>query len=387
LNRVEKTLGLDVGQKTAELEYIADLVMLTVGKHTKHKAEYEATTAENAVSEKVVQAAYDRFTQPEVTRDMDAFIRGPEFDNLRARLGVTDETTYEVRVLSVDSENSPTHKGIAPSSEYESHREYSNGLKKNGKEFSEVLGRKSMFAPAWVKNFGDGRQYLCLTLPTAEKVMYKDEERSDRYEEDDWSRDLALVEHEYTHTQGTLIQNIGPGIALEELRAEHFSGNMHGYLDIKKYFMGVRMLTGYNAVNSFEKDGKPYDSDTFFTEVAINLGLEGMLDCLTAIPANYAENEHASKYLKAVVAHNGGGLSAHFQKTYEHFRVKLGDKAIAENIDNFIDLVRNTLKGKRLSLESMLHYGNVNSFAKLGVENFRLRYPDESDGYDYKKHY
>lgn len=205
------------------------------------------------------------------------------------------------------------------------------------------------------------------------------------YDESDWSRDLALVEHEYTHTQGSLIKGIGPGIALEELRAEYFSGNRHGYLDIKKYFMGVRMLTGYSPVDSFEQDGKPYDSNTYYTDIAKSIGLDGLLDCLTAIPANYIANEHASKYLKAVVAHNGGGLSPHFQKTYERFKEKLGDGVLKANIDNFIDDMRGRLRNSSLSLESVLYYGNVNSFGKLGTENFRSRYPEESDNYDYEK--
>ncbi|CAN5460874.1 hypothetical protein BH10PAT3_BH10PAT3_7590 [soil metagenome] len=404
LNRGEQAEPISVGRKTSELEYVADLVMFVAGAQTKFGDQYENITKEQSVSDVQSKAAYDRFTQPEVSKDMDEFIRGPKFDELRKRLGVTSETPYEVRVLAIDSEAGSQSFGLVPrlelpdgatpeqlrnyQKESDYRQNYIKGLQKNGDDFNEALGREGAFAPAWVTNFEDGTQYLCLALPTAEKVMYSEEERANYYDDDSRMRDLAIVEHEYTHTQKQLLfkNKIGVGIALEEMRAEHFSGNKQGYVDIKKYFTGIRMLTGYSPTDSFEIDGSPYDEQTFLTDIAKNIGLDGLLDCLTTIPVNYAEDEGATSFLKSVVAHNGGSVSGQFQKAYDYYNSKLGKDVVTTNIDKFIDAAHNKIKGSGvITVESWLSYGGNKSLAKIGRENFRRRYPEESDNYDYDK--
>lgn len=401
LNKTEKTEA-PVGAKAAELEYVADLVMDTVGDYSGYKEQFQQTV-ESDVSEERVRAAYDKFTQPEVSGEMDAFIRGPQFDELRKRLGVTEEAPYEVRVLSIDDEDGGQSFGLDPRIDwddreaYPSHndaikemeyrKDYKAGLVANGNAFNEALGREGSFAPAWVTTFEDGTKYLCLPLPMAEKVLYKDEARAEYYDQDAYDRDVAIVMHEYTHTQKGLNtgMHIGTGIALEELRAEHFSGDKHGYTDIKKFFTGMKMLTGFSPKDSLEAGGQGYDEEAFLLDIAKKAGLQGLLDCMSVVPANYAEDEDANPYLKAIVAHNGGGLSEHFKQLYDRTVAERGAEAVEANVSAFIDRVRDTLKDKGLTVESWLAYGRNTTIRDIGIENFRRRYPAESDDYDYWK--
>ncbi len=401
LNRTEKDESLDFGQKSSEREYVADMVMSAFGSHTKFRDYYKSTQEKKGFSTEHTKKVYDKFTHPEVTRDMDAFIRGSAFDDLRNRLGVEEEDPYEVRVLSIASYDGLQAHGLFPYAEYKDNsswaeyeevskendlrKDYVEGLYENAVLFNQEVGRDTHIGPAWVATFDDGTQYLCLALPTAEKVLYKDEERAKYYDEDDWQRDLAAAEHEYTHTQKMLLfdHNIGLGIALEELRAEHFSGDKAGYTDIKKFVLGVNMLTGYSPKKSFEREGTPYDEEAFLTEIAAKLGLDGLLDMLTAIPANYVADEHVSPFTKAIVEHNGGSLSSHFEKFYQKTRSALGEETVSANISAAVDRVRETLKDKGLGVEAWFAYGGITSFARLGIDNFRSRYPDESDNYDY----
>ncbi len=401
LNRAEKS-EIPHANKVAELEYIADLVMLTVGDRTAYKDHYLENNNENAVSDERVRGAYDKFTQPEVTKDMEDFIHGEALDDLRQSLGIDEEEPFDVRVLSIGADSYLT-SGLAPDADYGGNnatteeinkgveqyakqKDYFAGLAKNEETLNTMMGREGSFAPAWV-TYVDGAKTLCLALPTAEKIMYRGEERSKSYTDGDWERDLALLKHEYTHTQKMVVNDghIGIGIALEELRAEHFSGDKHGYTDIKKFFMAMRAAYGHSPKDSFELDGKPFDEEAFFTDVATNMGLEGLLDTLTAIPGNYAEDEHASRYVKAVVAHNGGSLDAQLQGIFN--RVKAKDPTgFEQRLDGMVDKLRENFKGNEyVTVESWGYYGGLTALGNLITENFRRRYPEESDNFDYNK--
>lgn len=379
------------------MEYIADIVMGVASEYTAYHESDSSRIPESFVpSDEHQKLVYEKFMQPELTEEFTQFIQGEKFDELRSRLDVVDEEPFEVRVLSVDAGDT---YGLVPYVDFgedqlsyeefsarvkegDIRRDYSKELEGRALRFANELGRERMFAPAWVSTFEDGTKYLCVTSALAEKVMYTDEERASHYNERDYVDDLSTAQHEYTHTQKMLTGGeIGLGIALEELRAEHFSGNHQGYTDIKKYFTGMKMLTGYSPVDSFEIDGKPYDQDEFLADIARNIGLEGLLEAMTVIPSNYVSDEHVSPFVKSIVAHNGGGISSHFAGMYDRLMNQHGSEVIEERISKFVDRVRDVCNG--ISVESWFAFGSPASFRDLGIENFRRRYPDESDNYEY----
>ncbi len=402
LNQIDTSESGEFGAKAAELEYVADLVMSIAGPKTAYGDQHrEAMDSVERTSDERQKAAYEKYTQPEVTADMDAFIRGEALDELRKRLGVTEMQPFEVKVLSVDFEDNETNYGLIPGAKVEGEwsqekqdaadkereygKDYLKGLMKNGESFVAELGREAAFGPAWVTTFEDGTKYLCLTLPTAEKVLYQEEERADYYNDGDRERDLAFVKHEFTHTQASLLSGdeIGLGIALEELRAEHFSGDKHGYTDIKKFFAGVKMLTGYSPKMSFERDGKAFDRNEFVTDIARNLGLSGLVDCMAAIPLVYVEDEQANPYVKAIAQHNGG-LNGQFEKMFERIVAEQGSAQVEARIDRSVDALYEDLKDSEyVTVESWAAYGGIKPLARLVIENFRRRYPDKSDRLDY----
>lgn len=387
----------DENSRAKEMEYVADIVMGIAGKYTQFDGQLDYLPDKYVPSDEQQKNILEKYTQPELTQQMDEYIRGPKFDNLRARLGKSEaEEPFEVRVLSIDAGN--IH-GLIPSVDYddesisyEEHKKemdfrhnYSANLELRTKQFAEAYGRDDVFAPAWISTFNDGTRYLCLASPLVEKVLYDKEERKDYYSEDYWIDDLAVVEHEYTHTQQMLTEGkINLGISLEELRAEHFSGNHHGYTDIKKFFHGISMLTGYHPSDSFEIEGKPYDQDEFLTEIAKNIGLDGLLDCMTAIPTNYAEDEDANKFIKAIVAHNGGSLGSQFGKIYKKIIQKDTKEVVDARIDDFVDKIyEKTKNSKYVTVESWFAYAGIGTLRDIGIENFRRRYPENSDEVDY----
>jgi len=389
-----------VGVQGAEMEYIADLVMGIAGEYTAYHESRSPKTLDRYIpSEEHQKLVYEKYMHPELTAEFDEFIHGEAFDELRLRLGVDDEEPFEVKVLSIDTgdsdglipyvdfgEDQLSHEEFsARIKEGDIRRDYRQGLENRSVRFANELGRDGVFAPAWVSTFDDGTKYLCVTTALAEKVMYTDEERSAHYDESYYVGDLATAQHEYTHTQEMLTGGeISLGIALEELRAEHFSGNHQGYTDIKKFFIGMRMLTGYNPSDSFEINGQPYNQDNFLADIVRNVGLAGLIDAMTVMPSNYVSDEQVSPFVKSVVAHNGGSISSHFAKMHDRLTDEFGKEVIEARISDFVDNVYEKCKDNEyITVESWFSYGAPVSFRDVGIKNFRRRYPDKSDGYDY----
>lgn len=401
LASIEADDSLSPSERRKGMEHVADIVMGVAGEFTAFDSIDMGTSVDRYVpSDERQKEIYEKYAHPELSAELSAFIHGPALDEVRRRLGVEggEEDPYEVKVLSIDigdtddlvpnvdyGDNEHTYEELKK--EEASRNDYKKGLSDRSESFVADMGREEVPAPAWVTTFDDGSKYLVVSSALAEKVLYTDEERPGYYQDADYERDIALLTHEYTHTQGMLTGGkVGPGIALEELRAEHFSGNKHGYTDIKNFFVGIGMLTGYHPANSFEIDGTPYNQDEALVDIAKNIGLDGLLDCMTAIPGNYAEDESASPFIKGIVAGNGGGLSAQFQKVYDKEVAKHGHEKIDDQISSFVDKVYNSLKGnKYITVESWFDYGDVASFRDIGIENFRRRYPDASNGYDYSE--
>lgn len=395
---IEPNSALDPAEKKRELEAIADLVMLSVGPATRLAEEYKKTSDVSGLSDEAARSAYERFTQPELSAEMKAYIHGPAFDALRKRLGKDVRMDdFDVRVLSVASREDAIAYGLIPSVDWDGliyeeaqrlhdeRREYEEGLYANGEKFKQAMGRETNFAPAWVNTDDEGKKTLFIPSATAEKILYPDEERAAHYSERDRLDDISTLEHEFVHTQGMLLfgGRIGLGIALEELRAEHFSGDKHGYIDIKKFFMGMSMVTGYTPKKAFERDGASYDEERFMLDIVSHVGLDGLLDTLTAVPINYVQAEHANPHLKAMVEHNGNGLSGLLENVYKKAIERDGQEAVEQRIDESVDKIREALKDGTISVESWFNYGGNAFLARLGVGNFRTRYPEESDNYEY----
>lgn len=399
LAALERT-DVNVSTYGQEIEYVADIVMGIAGSYTPYGTPEDSLDT-YVPSDEHQKLVYEKYTHAELSGEMEKFIHSDRFDALRRRLGVVNEQPFQVKVLTIEAGSG---HGLVPQigigegqldyqefnarvKENEYRRDYTKNLEKRTSEFVRELNREDVFAPAWVSTFSDGTQYLCITSPLAEKVLYTEEERADYYTTDDRVRDLAVLEHEYTHTQAMITEGeLGLGIALEELRAEYFSGNKQGYTDIKKYFAGMKMLTGYNPAESFEIDGRPYSEDEFMADIARRVGLQGLLDAMAAIPGNYAEDEAVSSFVKSIIAHNGGGLSGQFRKLYEYMVNKDGNDVVEARISKYVDGIYDQVKDMEyISTESWFAYGGIRSLRDIAIDNFRTRHPEKSDNWDYNK--
>lgn len=380
-----------VGSDTSEKEYIADVVMGIAGDYTDFDMDRQYDSGKFELSSEHKKKVYEKYKQPELSSELDDFIHSPKFDHLRERLGVVDEDPFEVIVLSIDPN---TGYGLVTGPDFDSTdtavetwrkgQEYKAALKERTEKFAEELGGVSV-GQAWVKTFEDGTKALCVGSTLAEKVLYPDDPvRVEGYSANDYEDDLAVIEHEYVHTQGVITDGkVGLGIGLEELRAEHFSGNKQGYTDIKRFFNGLDMVTGHNPARSFEVDGGPYDQDEFFADIARHNGLSGLLDAMVAIPTAYVQEDSASEYIKAIVSHNGG-LDGQFQGIYDREVKKYGQAVVDKKVSEYVDKLYAAVKDNRyITVESWFSNGGIRSLRDIAIENFRSRYPDASDGYDY----
>jgi len=341
-----------------EKEFIADATFLLVQSFTDQYPDLRASLSEgdnpNNLSEDGIEAIYDKYTDVEHSKAIVEAIQGGLLDNVKKKMDIADENEapYDVRVLTISSGTTDTYGLFTPYPElpdgwvdlpYEdrkrlmrdgedyvnSGKNWSEGLEKRSEEMKDSLGSENT-SPAWVTVI-NGRKQLCISLPLAEKILYKDEVTKDmsRYTESDYEHDFAVLEHEFTHTQEGFIDpvlGIDFGVSTEELRAEHFSGNKAGYGDVKSFFSDLALITGESVADTFDSaEHKGRDPVEILEPLANQLGIDRIVELMAVVPKNYAE-EQTNAVRKGLHEHVGGYDSL-LEKVYAE-RVARGEKEV-----------------------------------------------------------
>ncbi len=307
-------------------EYIADATMLVAMNHTsdfKELADSARVEAEGPVSEAAKEALLHRYKSEELTSALTKKIEDEGLlDKVRSRLGVTpeNEDPYELLVLSIPSDD--LMYGLSPelnwpngedfdqmtdaqkaayhkehdivAGDVEASEAWKRGFIDRRKKFITEYG-KEFSSPAFVETIGE-KKYLCVAADTAELIAYdQDELRTKDYKEDGGAGDdIALLEHEYVHTQGMTTLENQMGIGIEERRAELFSGDKVGYRDIKVFFQDIRLVTGYDITQTLESRVKGGWNDEIYADLAVNLGLDKLVKIVGAYPRNYIREQSSA---------------------------------------------------------------------------------------------
>ncbi len=309
--------------KVAEKEVIADAVFLLAKDHfdgfDEIKAELQEEENPGQLSEQRRVEVYDKYTDRRMTTELTQSIENGLLVGVRERLGVTEdnEDPFNVRVLSI----LPGNEDIGLESndlDWGEIQEWREGLKARQDAMHEELGM-STSAPAWVTEL-DGTTTLVVSMPLAEKLLYPEvTEGAQYYKEADARKDLATLEHEYTHTQGGLHvdRDLSFGIALEERRAEYFSGDEHGYRDVKDFFDDLSFASGFEVRTHLfdQQDLKGGNHEAVFVELANQFGVQGMLEILAALPSPYDVEQ--SNELRANLQHAWGGMEGASMRVLE----------------------------------------------------------------------
>jgi hypothetical protein len=282
------------------------------------------------ISPEVEHAVYEKYTDRELTNRLSEAVENGLLDNVKQRMGITadNEDYYEVRVLNADPEGMNSI-GLAPgfsdwddipgdihekqrvaeeeSARYDAYLRRVRELAENAQAIEAELSAESL-PQAFVADMGPEDEQvrnLCIMAPLAEKLLAPEKITAEYYTEDYAVADRALLEHEYVHTQGGLhLDNDTKfGINLEEVRAEHYSGNHQGYQDAKGFFNDMLVISGTDVVKPFESEPKGGTAMETYTMLAKEFGLRTALEVLMAAPKNYLES---GPYRQATFEHIGG---------------------------------------------------------------------------------
>jgi len=355
--------GMTVDKAAAEMEFIKDAIVLLAGRSSSHFEDmHDQIDAEDIHNPAYLKRIYDHFTNVQVSQELNSAIDEGLLDEVKARLGITsdNEDPFEVRVLNIG--NSSTFNGLEPPvlqsvsdrPRYEewlqdsrAYNEYSSGLEARGTEFKRLLDMEEIVGP-WVTEI-DGVVTINLPLPFVEKILYRDQVRSSYYTDDDWERDFAAFEHEYTHTQGglNLDRNVFYGIALEERRAEHFAKNKNGYQDVRAFFFDFQAVTGISITEYMDGLAKGGKQDDVYTMLADRIGLQNMLEFALTVPRHYVSDE---RLLQRSVNSYLGGQEGLIKRMYMQV---LKDPQKADEMNARLD---------RLARGFLVH-GNIESWA------------------------
>ncbi|MBP9738703.1 hypothetical protein KBD20_03370 [Candidatus Saccharibacteria bacterium] len=327
--------GMDARTNPVEYEYIADLVMVIALNYVTGFDElvHEANAdMHGEVTESQKASAIEKFKSVELSNALREAVKDRGLLNApKEMMGITDlnEDDYELVVLSMSSNDDDVHH-YQPELDWPSIEDYNidrvaakakdraaTELGESAKTWRQgLLSRREAFAvesgyPFVGSAFADtldGKKYLCVTADVAERIIDRDTTmlRDSDYNNSAYEHDLAYLQHEYTHTQGGVFQTeTYTGIALEELRAEHFSGNRQGYVDVKIFSQDIELVTGLNLRELLEGKVKGGSQSEVYSEIAAEVGLHNLIKILSILPTNYYEGS-SNKFQKRSMDFLGG---------------------------------------------------------------------------------
>lgn len=168
------------------------------------------------------------------------------------------------------------------------------------REFGEKFGK---LPPAFVNMHADREPELFLRAPQAMALIKYFKEKSpilDSSKADNIDRIMAIIRHEYGHTQKKLL--IGPyhqlGMNLEERKAELVSGDKGGYLDVKYMISDLSLATGADIKAMLTSSLREQDTlSSFVSQSARLIGLRNTMLLMALKPLPYENDpEHAKKF-------------------------------------------------------------------------------------------
>ena len=324
-------------QKARDEEaFLLDVLTLLAYEHSPVLAAAKPQIEKAATLDETRKTAiYEKYTNHQLSREISQAISSGLLDSVKARMGVTatDESAYEVRVLSIDPNGRGSH-GLAPKvikwedlpgtheqkrvaleeqrERREAARQHSEYLARHADEMFAELGEQApVTALAWVTTLADGsRPVLCIMEPHAVKLLHPEltTAHNTNLDEAAAAYDQAVLEHEYVHTQQMLSLDSKPliGINLEELRAEHFSGNKIAYAEVKAFFNDVKIITGFDMVDVLGRRPKGGRNAEVYTDMAAAIGLDGMLEVLLAAPKSYIEDIENNSFQHSIFRYIDG---------------------------------------------------------------------------------
>lgn len=336
---IAKRAGEIPAEDTAGQEFIADATMLLALQHSGvYESVKEAIESDRGDGAERL-AVYDKFTDRELTAQVERAIEGGLLADVRARLGVTEENEdpYEVRVLDIGDEHSlealrPSFPADASAEQWASYEAdnaayeaFRATMLSNLNGFATDAGVGGRIPTAWNVQI-EGKTVLCLPSPTAKVLLdpsaIKNQHFSrveDEGEYSDQARLQALIEHEYAHTQGgvALDREVYFGMTSEEYRVENASGNKHGYLDAKVFTRQLEVMTGFDTAGYFDRNGKQA-GEHFFSDMASVVGIDAMLEIALVPPAQYLEG---TRQMQQSVNNYLGGYNGVLTRLHETTRV------------------------------------------------------------------
>lgn len=366
-----------------EREMLADVLLMAAGGSSEYLQELSANNpelasrylpTETSTQGKESEAFYDSISDAELADKVKTIFsdngEGAFLDAQRAALGINsgNEKPFEVRVLNMGNQYEFKRAGVlgnikwpeftkdptavekymdgiqtkAATLEHGRQQKFMQPFKDNEKRYEQELKEKQGNLPAAFVSFNSGRPpVLTLRAPEAHLLInYMSGKKVAMDDEADLERSLAVLRHEYAHTQKYLHrgEHVQLGLNLEERKAELVSGDKQGYLDVKYMMTDLSGATGVNIVEELGTALLEEDAlGAFLSSSATKIGLRNTLLLMATKPLPYDSNpEHAKEFAQLgclVEPGDGSALDIAIRHTLE----TRGDDELVAKLDKWVD--------------------------------------------------
>ena len=291
----------------------------------------------------------------------------PDYPSFDAYDGINDKSEVEQSRIR--------EQGNAAQRESERNKEIAKPYEDADKEYIERFG--DQFGPlllAYVDKQKDGSSELVLRAEEADILINYFVAKQPIPEGvnltmNDVEQSLAIVRHEYGHTQKSLTrgQHNQLGLLVEERKAEYVSGDKQGYQDVKYYLQDLKMATGIDVLGVLDAAIKEDDPLAALVASSANkIGLRDTLMMMVAKPLPYEKNpEHAKEFASLHSVHQNSDVSS-LDGLIRQAVERRGDAEFTKNIDSWVKRMVEAGHEPEWIGESLIHYRKSNGVGYSG---------------------
>jgi hypothetical protein len=293
--------SMDDAEAARSKAFIQNATFLLTKEHAHPPADMAAAhkEVEDPSHDDERRRILDKYEQPEVTRDLNAYIEKEGIlADLQERFASepSSQTDPDIHVLGIARNPLVYVDDHANDVSYSEAKAWGEGLEKRTKAFAAEFPHGGLAAASegFATEFHDDpNHHVYIPMNSAELLLSREQgvvPSEYAVKTKAAERVVGTLRHEFVHTKGSV--NVGEfGKSLEERRAEYHSGDTGEYYEVKSFFRQLQLLRGRYIGDMLDEVVEAQGGEnpiSIYEVIGRDFGLATVAEIAAAYPNAYA---------------------------------------------------------------------------------------------------